>query len=329
MNYKVTLFDGPNMKILYLNSADVRTLGEMQVAIMINLVKSINEVFYIIHSQGIIGGANLPFSASILQIGLNPVLTLFPNSLGIMSLYKGHIKDFVDYLILTIMLGSMEPNRAFTQNIQFDASFLLREYLKEIHNQQRERELNNTDLEIRRINIRQWQEAERSQSNTVRHVRNLQRNIMDILNRPASDEESRYDNVEREYSFVFNLDTNEIAPTGSTPITHLDVDDNPYLVALNELGESMSSSLTPQNSFEDVAITISEEDFDNFTQLVTTNGHSKCSICLGDLSSNLRQLKICNHVFHYNCIKTQLVHFNCRCPTCRADVRQTLTNFET
>ena len=144
---------------------------------------------------------------------------------------------------------------------------------------------------------------------------------------------------EIEYNFLIDTETNEVTPVGSNNIASLPSD--PYLLALSELGQVLANQVAQNltwNQLEDVPITISEAEFEIVSKKININSNQNtdlnadrirdgnCSICLCELKghNNLRKLTVCGHQFHHNCIKTQLVEFNCRCPTCRADVRESL-----
>ena len=81
--------------------------------------------------------------------------------------------------------------------------------------------------------------------------------------------------------------------------------------------------------FEDVKVTVSNEDFDKLEEITITDINIKdykdkdCNICLEqyELNNNIKILP-CKHFFHKNCIKEWLCNEKINCPICRKDIRE-------
>jgi hypothetical protein len=154
-----------------------------------------------------------------------------------------------------------------------------------------------------------------------------------LLRRPGTNNTTSGDH-EIEYNFLIDTETNTVTSLGSNLISELNSND-PYIAALHELSQGIANQVANEvaqnldlGQLEDIPITISEEEFELVSTPIDTNdgNDDQCTICLSVLrkSPEIRKLTVCGHQFHHNCIKTQLVDFNCKCPICRADVRDSL-----
>lgn len=113
------------------------------------------------------------------------------------------------------------------------------------------------------------------------------------------------------------------------------INTNPHGTITENFTYNLQDGLVPQThvvimqQFEDVVVTISEDDFENLISDIDYDDidpDNKCIICQQSFieQENIVNLNSCNHIFHYDCIKTLLTRFNTHCPTCRSDVRDYL-----
>lgn len=91
---------------------------------------------------------------------------------------------------------------------------------------------------------------------------------------------------------------------------------------VNNLNNSENLIQINQNNFQNVAVTIDDEDFENLNSKILTCDHdSNCSICMSQMIKDEKiTLLKCNHNFHYECISPYLKEYNYKCPVCRAEV---------
>lgn len=81
-----------------------------------------------------------------------------------------------------------------------------------------------------------------------------------------------------------------------------------------------------QYEFEDVKVTLTEEDFDRFqtccVRATDELGYKDCSICIEEFREDdlITELP-CKHIFHKSCIKNWLCREKVTCPSCRKDTR--------
>jgi len=67
---------------------------------------------------------------------------------------------------------------------------------------------------------------------------------------------------------------------------------------------------------------MTEERIENLPQItIEEDLEDTCSICLDTIpiGSNIYQIP-CNHKFHINCLRPQLINYNSRCPVCRTNI---------
>lgn len=77
------------------------------------------------------------------------------------------------------------------------------------------------------------------------------------------------------------------------------------------------------NNFnENIKVVLNEETFENLeTFKVSEPINDNCAICLipFEMEEEIIKLK-CNHIFHKECIKTQLCNYSSKCPNCKSEV---------
>ena len=80
--------------------------------------------------------------------------------------------------------------------------------------------------------------------------------------------------------------------------------------------------------YEDVKVTLSEEDFQKLkTTTLKETTDKECNICLDSFKINDTTTTLpCDHVFHKNCIHDWLCNEKVSCPVCRFDVRNSNSN---
>jgi hypothetical protein len=318
----------------------IQTLGELQIEILYKLNIPISKVYSVIHNKGTFG-YGLSFHDNISTLGQDRVLTILANELGVNSPHMGTISSFVDYVMLT--LAGLSQDTVST-GLKHHGSDLVRQYINELENSA-QRVVSSPfvppvlDQVPQRTARRERlpQSDRRQRSEILQRPEILQRSEI-VQDRPE------FEAVEEH--FVINGETNGITPIGTSVINNLEEDS--YLEAIRQLSLALATDpfnyeqnqeLMPSYGgvFQNVPITITEEEFErvsdslprrvNAEQTYIQTNEDKCSICLGELgNTNIRRLLVCNHEFHHNCIKRQLVDFNCRCPTCRADVRDVLNS---
>jgi hypothetical protein len=88
--------------------------------------------------------------------------------------------------------------------------------------------------------------------------------------------------------------------------------------------------IQPQNvqTFEDVVVTLSQEDFDKFPRDTLTEDNVQnytnkvCNICIESYNVGETVVQLpCDHNFHLNCIQNWLCKEKVNCPICRKDTR--------
>jgi hypothetical protein len=109
-----------------------------------------------------------------------------------------------------------------------------------------------------------------------------------------------------------------------------DTTDTNYQDIMN-LFNNIMPSYFPEYSdepyFQDVKITITEDEFNDFIysfeyDIYHDGNLNSCTICTDDYNNCDYLTKLpCLHYFHTNCIKHWLLSENVTCPICRKDVR--------
>jgi hypothetical protein len=90
----------------------------------------------------------------------------------------------------------------------------------------------------------------------------------------------------------------------------------------NGLESGVSGSGTMPNSFQDVVITVDDNDLEKLKSIkLESNIDTNCSVCMGHMVKDemVTELK-CSHLFHTDCIEPYLKQYNYKCPVCRAEV---------
>jgi hypothetical protein len=113
---------------------------------------------------------------------------------------------------------------------------------------------------------------------------------------------------------------NEI--TGSLgPSSH--INSHTHMVnLLNSLFNGLSSGGPIANSFQDVIVTVDDNDLEKLKSVkLESKLDTDCSICMGQMDKDemVTELK-CTHTFHTNCIEPYLKQYNYKCPVCRTEV---------
>jgi hypothetical protein len=165
--------------------------------------------------------------------------------------------------------------------------------------------------------------------NVINNIHSLRRYYENHIIRTSNEinEQRETDNVFRQGTFTFNdgvgygrgrgvLD-NDISLTFLNIINNFAIDDL-LDYALNE------------QEFEDVKVTLSQEEFNNLEKINVTLENKelyddKCNICLDDMDigSSLIKLK-CKHYFHCDCISKWLTEQSTKCPVCRTSCKDDL-----
>jgi hypothetical protein len=77
------------------------------------------------------------------------------------------------------------------------------------------------------------------------------------------------------------------------------------------------------NNFEDdIKVVLDEDTFEKLETLkITEKVDDNCAICLipFEIEDEIIKLK-CNHIFHKDCIKTQLCNYSSKCPNCKTEI---------
>lgn len=91
----------------------------------------------------------------------------------------------------------------------------------------------------------------------------------------------------------------------------------------------LTTEIVPRNDFEDVKITLSNEEFDNLDKLQVDSDneedykHKECNVCIEYYKKGDKLTRLpCQHIFHEECIENWLCNENVKCPICRNDTRQ-------
>ena len=99
---------------------------------------------------------------------------------------------------------------------------------------------------------------------------------------------------------------------------------------LNNLINEINEINMPEHAFEDVKITLSEDDFNKFKYTNISNRNIskyknlQCNICMEEYKNKDTVLTLkCNHIYHKDCIKNWLCNEKTTCPMCRKDTRTT------
>lgn len=96
----------------------------------------------------------------------------------------------------------------------------------------------------------------------------------------------------------------------------------------NLFGLFFDSQFVPIDNFEDVKVTINQNDINKFKTVKLDDNNivnykdEMCNICIDNYSNGNDIIYLpCEHYFHESCIKKWLCNEKVTCPTCRKDVR--------
>lgn len=114
----------------------------------------------------------------------------------------------------------------------------------------------------------------------------------------------------------------------SIPVTEIEIENSNIMIYPNLLFSTLMNIIENTNNEEDETETevLTEEEFNTLEVIKVdkTNApdvDSECSICIDNFSEGQEIVKLqCNHIFHFNCIKSHLMNYNNKCPLCRGNV---------
>ena len=100
-------------------------------------------------------------------------------------------------------------------------------------------------------------------------------------------------------------------------------------ILFNFFNTLFDNTFMPQNSYDDVKITLNDEQFNKLKTISIYSDNlehyvqKQCNICMDHykLEDTLIQL-YCNHLFHKTCIREWLCKEKVTCPVCRKDMRE-------
>jgi hypothetical protein len=172
-------------------------------------------------------------------------------------------------------------------------------YNQETYNQYYDQETQEQDIQDQDTQDRSYQELERTYIN--------QQEYEDYITQSSDQDEQGYSNL-----FSYTLD-----PTS----------DRELIVSLfRPILNNFVSGF--DNDFEDVKVTLSEDEFNRFKNVIVTEDNLEeycnkdCNICLESYALDEVMVIIkCNHIFHKECIHMWLCNQNVKCPVCRTDNR--------
>ena len=131
-----------------------------------------------------------------------------------------------------------------------------------------------------------------------------------------------------------NIPNNLIQPANIFPQMYI----SPNLTLYNNINDIprtyynvfniINNPRTPENSMEDVVVTLRDEDFCNIIKRkLITSSEEKCSICRScyEEDNDVSTLK-CSHEFHTGCIEPWLRNYNYKCPICRTECGEVTYN---
>lgn len=107
--------------------------------------------------------------------------------------------------------------------------------------------------------------------------------------------------------------------------------DEPEIINSNDeyLTFNIPISIYNQHNFEDVIVSLTEEQFNELTCYECTgeNTEKDCNICIECFNKDDSIVKLnCNHEFHKDCIKKWLCNNSTKCPVCRVEVAKGKAN---
>lgn len=145
-------------------------------------------------------------------------------------------------------------------------------------------------------------------------------NIILPINNNNEENEDNEENEENEGNFQpSNLIQQFISIPMNGQFNHANI-----LNMLNNFMDNFDQVPYQPDNFENVVVTVGDSiNKLKTTTLETTLDHN-CTICMGcmDKDEIVSELP-CKHIFHDECIKPYLNSYNCKCPVCRADIRET------
>jgi hypothetical protein len=115
----------------------------------------------------------------------------------------------------------------------------------------------------------------------------------------------------------------------SIPVTEIEIENSNIMIYPNLLFSTLMNIIDNTNDEdavqEDIEV-LTEEEFNNLEVIKIDKSNApdvecECSICIDNISEGHEIIKLpCNHLFHYNCIKSHLTSYNNKCPLCRGNV---------
>ena len=112
----------------------------------------------------------------------------------------------------------------------------------------------------------------------------------------------------------------------SIPVTEIEIENSNIMIYPNLLFSTLMNIIDNTNDNEEVqedTEILTEEEFNQLEVVNVDNSNvdNECSICIDNFSEGQEVIKLpCNHIFHFNCIKSHLRNYNNKCPLCRGNV---------
>ncbi len=112
----------------------------------------------------------------------------------------------------------------------------------------------------------------------------------------------------------------------SIPVTEIEIENSNIMIYPNLLFSTLMNIIDNTNDNEEVqedTEILTEEEFNQLEVVKVDNSNvdNECSICIDNFSEGQEVIKLpCNHIFHFNCIKSHLRNYNNKCPLCRGNV---------
>lgn len=112
----------------------------------------------------------------------------------------------------------------------------------------------------------------------------------------------------------------------SIPVTEIEIENSNIMIYPNLLFSTLMNIIDNTNDNDEVeedTEILTEEEFNQLEVVKVDNSNvdNECSICIDNFSEGQEVIKLpCNHIFHFNCIKSHLRNYNNKCPLCRGNV---------
>jgi hypothetical protein len=122
-------------------------------------------------------------------------------------------------------------------------------------------------------------------------------------------------------SHSFNSQSNNFNQTNSQIYSHNSMI-NILNSIFNELEGNLNENELTDNTFEDVIITVDENDIKKLKSIkLQSNIDNNCIICMENMIKDEIVTELnCGHFFHTECIEPYLKQYNYKCPICRSEV---------